>query len=199
MKHETEVFQDDMVSIANRLRLLYLEAKSMETLYWGEVSTDIAALAGGAAVTVATSLTKNEIVNGLTMCENIRKFFDNDTLAQANYMNTVQAIKYGNNTAGAIVTQATESFGDRLLVMANDITQLDQDCDIINQYYFDTEISAAVTALSTEKIVFGCDLTKDIMTAGVALVQEFRNLLNNGSVTGADYLSTLSKYLVHKE
>ena len=172
------------------------EALDLYNLYWkGGVSGDITAILGTAAVSLASKLTKDNAISALTFAENLDKFFSNVAVATSDYMATCQTATHGNAPTPIVISDATEDFCNRSKQLCQDaITQYNRSRDAEN-WYNSSELSAMIGSISTQTIVYGSDMTKDDLLAGVILMQQFQNLMNNAAVTTGDYKVTLGKWL----
>lgn len=171
------------------------ESKAIENTYFKSgASTDISALAGSDPVTVSTKLTKDEMTNGITLVQQVDKFFQNSAVTQSDYLGSVYPIVYGNNEATAIVSTAVEALGERLKNLCDTlVTQWERGRDIID-LYFDNEFGDVVAVLDSHRIIYGSDMTQSDLSSAVTLIQEFQDLLQNAAVTTANYSETVAKW-----
>lgn len=184
-----KLFMTSMVTVQT-------EAIDLEDLYWAEVSTDstYTALASSAAATFATKLTKQEVINSLTIAEQVRKFFTNVAMTQNDYWNNFHGILYGNDeyTSPGIST-AIEAYGTRAVSFIGTLlTEFNRSRDILD-IYFDTTINAAIAAVTVEECPW-YEYTKDDLIDGLTLVENFKKLFNNEAPTTGDYGSTLARW-----
>lgn len=170
------------------------EAKDLSNLYFkGSVSSDLSALAGTDPATFNTLLTKDQLINGLTIAEQYDKMFDNVAVATADYLTTVETNTHGNAVATSI-SPAVEAFGDRSTQFCRDLlTQYNRSRKLENIYNA-SELSAMIGSLSVQTVLYGANMTKDDLTSAITLIQQFQNFMTNVAVTTADYKITLGKW-----
>lgn len=190
----TSQLQADIKILTGAFNNMFNEALDLENLYFkGSVSADLAASAGSDPVTQSTQLTKDQIITILTLCENVRKFFDNVAVSTADYMTTCQDVSYGVATA-TFFNNTVEQFGVRGVQFAKDcISQFNRGRDIENDYN-SSELSAVVGSMSTFTTIYGADMTKDQLTSAITLTQDWDNFLNNSAPGTADRKVTLGKW-----
>lgn len=177
---------------------MVFEAPSLSKLYWSEVSPDATytALGSGAAATFSTQLTKQEVINGLTIAEQVDKFFQNQALTQADYRLNIQGIIYGNDAyTSPGISPAIEDFGTRLVTFCNSIiTALKCSQDTLD-VWFSTDIDDAVNAVTTTSLPFYSSIDKQEVLDGIVLIENFDKLITNQVATQAQYETTVSKYI----
>ena len=196
MTTSTEKLDEQMKLAMAAMVTIQAEAKDIEDLYWAEVSTDatFSALGTGDAATFSTKLTKQEVINALTIAEQLRKFFGNVAMTQADYWNNMHGIRYGNDerTSPGIST-AIEAFGTRAVSLIGTLlTEFNRAQEILD-IYFDTSISAAIAAVTVEETPW-YEYTKDDFTNGITLVENFKKLINNEAPTTGDYAATVAAW-----
>jgi hypothetical protein len=194
----TAKLQADVKEITATFDVLRKEALDLYNLYWkGGISgdTNFTTLGATDPATQAGKLTKTQVTNALTMAENLDKFFGNVAVAQADYQATIQATTHWDAVLATAISSALEDFGGRALQFATDLlTQYGRAKDIEN-FYVNSEISAAVAATSSQTIVFGSDMSKDDLVSAITMIQQFQNFIENAAVTTGDYDATLAKWL----
>ena len=195
MINVTEKLQRDIKTIMIAFDSAFNEAADLENLYFkGTVSADVGGLGAGAPATVTSKLDKEEVINSLTMFENLRKFFDGVAVAQSDYNNTIQNVLHGDAVLATALSIDVENFGDRSKVLAQILLdQYNRARDAENDYV-NLEISAAVAGISTQTVVFGSDMTKDDLTSAITMLQEYKNYIENSVVATATYKATLAKW-----
>ena len=196
MSTSTEILESSLKSFMDAMVILQPESSDLSKLYWAEVNTDgtYTALAGGAAATFSSQLTKQEIINALSFAEQIDKFFSNQALAQADYLLNMEGIIYGNDSYGSPgISVAIEQFGERSVEFCTKCLQLFKDAKDILDMYFDTEISAAIGAVTITEVPW-YNFNKSDFTSAVSLVENFKKAINNEVASQADYSSTVSRW-----
>ena len=196
MSTSTEKLEEDLKLFMTSMLTVQQEAVDLEDLYWAEVNTDstYTAAANGDAITFATKLTKQEVINALTIAEQVRKFFGNTAMTQADYYNNFHGILYGNNErASPGISTAIEAFGTRSVSFIGTLLAEFKRAKDILDLYFDTTINLAIAAVTIEETPW-YEFTKDDFTDGVTMVEQFKKLINNEAITTADYASTLARW-----
>lgn len=195
VKIVTQKIQDDIKTITDAFVLMRHEAEDLFNLYWkGGVKTDNDALAGGAAATLTTKLAKEDIVTGLTYAEQIDKFFDNQALATADYMTSIQVLTHGNVAIPTLVSDRLEEFGDRIKQLSQDSITQYQRCKNVENLYNSSEVGTAIGSISDFTIVYGAEMTKNDLTSAITLAQNWCTFLDNGAPGTADRKVTLGKW-----
>lgn len=185
--------EQEIKAFMTQAKTVWLEAEDIYKVYFSAgPSTEIAGLANGDPVTVSTKLTKLELVNGITLCEELKDFFTNAAVTQADYVATIQNILFGNNQASSVISVAVEALGTRLYSLCGTALALFKKAKALLDLYTDAEISAAVGAISSSTVVFGATATKSVYTSGVIVVEQFKKMLNNEAVTTGDYSAILA-------
>lgn len=173
------------------------ESKDLSKLYSSEIDTDTVytALAGTDAATFSTKLTKTEVLNSLTIAEQIDKFFTNQALTQSDYRQDIQGIIYGNNTyTSPGISTAIEDYGVRAVALCQASLNLFNDANEILDIYFDTEISTIYAAVTGVDLPWQ-DYSKSDFGAAITLIENFKKLINNEVATQADYGATIAKWI----
>lgn len=174
---------------------MYNECIDIDAAYFKtEASTYVGAKAANDPVTVNTKLTKTQFVNGITFIENVVKFFGNAAVTTGDYLSSIDPIKYGNTTGATAVPASVEALGSRLLQVCTDSIYLLQQSKLQESVYNSTSIGTAFASVPDAVIVFGAEMTRAELVAGVTLLQQWQRFIGNLSVTTGDYASTLSKF-----
>lgn len=195
--NQTLELENELEIFMTTAKALELEASDIYKQYFATdaSSTVSALLLNSTPATVSSKLTKAAVVSGITFVEQLNNFFANSAVSQADYHDTLQDLLYGNASLGSILTVSVESVGTRLQSLAGTCLTLFKKAKTLLDYYSDTEISAAVGAISTTTVVFGATKTKSVYTSGITLVEQFKKMINNEAVTTGDYGATLSKWI----
>lgn len=149
----------------------------------------------GTAATVSSKLTKGEFTNGVTLALQLEAFFQNEALTQNDYMLMAQNLINGNDAAGGALSADVEALGARLVTMGVNVIEVFKQCKDVLKTYSVSELSAAVSAISSTTIVFGGNVTKTKMLAGITLVEQFKKVLNNEVASQSDYSTTVSDWV----
>lgn len=192
------------IELDNRLKAfikkvspLQPESKDLSKLYWSEITGDavFSVLLTTDAATFSTKLTKQEVINALTISEQIDKFFTNQALTQADYRQNIQGIIYGNNEyASPGISTAIEDYGVRSVALCRAALELFNDANEILDLYFDTEISTIYAAVTGVDLPWQ-DYSKSDFGAAITLIENFKKLINNEVATQGDYGATVAKWI----
>jgi len=196
MSTSTEILESSIKAFMGSMISLQPEVSDLSKLYWSEVSTDATytGLAGGAAATYSSKLTKQEIINALTIAEQFVAFFGNTALTQGDYLLNMQGIIHGNDAyTNPGISIAIEDFGARSVELCQNLLQLFKDAKDILDLYFDTEISAAIGALTINEIPWH-NFDKVDFLASLTLIENFKKVINNEVAGAGDYGSTVAKW-----
>jgi hypothetical protein len=191
----TQDLQDNLKEICSTFDTLRNEAKDIYNLFWkGSVNADITLLSSGNACCQEAKLTKAQVQLAATLVEQMGNFWDNAAVAQADYLATIQSLLHGDAVLATPISSDLEAFGNRAKQFAQDLlTQYNRTRLAVN-HYNNTEISAAVGAMSAHTVVFGADMTKDDLTSAVTMLNEYLDFCQNAAVAQADYKATLGKW-----
>lgn len=192
----TKKIQIDIASFMSVMCCLKEEARDIYNAYWDtNASTLVPALATGTTgATVESKLTKTEYTNGITFVEDLDDFFTNSVVTQTDYLQSCNQLKYGSANISTEVSNATEQIGTRLKNLGTNCTTYLEDAIDILSFYTNNEIGDLITNLDTQRIVPGSDMTKDDLSLGITLVEQFKKMMNNEAVTTADYGATVAKW-----
>lgn len=196
-KVSTEILKEKLEAVFDKMFGFITEAPDISKLYWTEVNTDAtySALAAGDAATFSTKLTKQEVQNALSIAEQLDKFFQNQALTQADYLQNIQGIRYGNDPyTSPGISVAIEAYGERVVTFANDLLTTFKNCQDILDIWFSTGISSATGSVSTTSVPWYSNITRGELNDAITLVENFKELLNNEIATSAAYEATVSKF-----
>lgn len=187
------IIETAIAQMAASLKLISNEASDIEKAYFATgANALIGALAtDGTAATVSTKLTKGEVVNAISLCQQVKNFFGNSDVTQDDYLVTIQNLLNGTNAANSALSQDVESIGERLKQLGADLLIHFKTAKNILKMYSASELSAAVGAISNQTIVFGGSVTKSKLVSGITLVEQLKKMINNEAVTTGDYEATI--------
>jgi hypothetical protein len=195
MKVVTLELQDNIKSIMLKLDELKEESLDLYNLYWkGTVNTDNPGGANPATTVASGSLEGNDITGLVNLAENLDKFFKNVAVATSDYLSTIEKVTHGDNAVGTAISSDIEDFGARGVILCTDLLDCYQKARQADNFYINSEISAAAGAMSTQTVMFGAAMTKDDITSAITLLREFIKMLENTAVTTGDYRATLAKW-----
>lgn len=192
----TKKIQMDIATLMEGMLWLKEESKDIYDAYWDtDASTLVPALSTGTTgATVESKLTKDEFLAGITFVEDADDFFTNTAVTQTDYLQTCNKLQYGSANISTEVSNATESLGTRLKTVGiNCIGYFHSARNILN-FYTNNELGDLISALDTQRIVPGSDMTVDDLSLGITLVEQYKKMINNEVVTTALYEATLGKW-----
>ena len=194
MQQVTVLLQNSIITIAESMMSLQRECADIFDSYWKtDANTTISGLATGTTpATVDSKLTKQDYIDGITFAENLEKFFTNTAVSQADYLQTINKVKYGDATLETQHTVATESLGTRIKQMCLDALEIYKQTLDTTELYFDNEIGDALAVMDSHRIMFGCEMTVSDLSNTITMFQQYQNMIQNSSVSTGDYSATLS-------
>jgi len=197
MKHTTVLLQNGLKSIMDSFGIMQRECKDISDAYFKSgASATVSALASDTTpATVATKFTKANYTAGITLADNLNKFFQNQAVTTADYLATLDALKYGNATLATQLSVAVEEIGKRIYAMVQDCLSLVTQGRNLVEMYFDNEIGDIVSAFDADRIIPGSEMTRTDLSLAVTMLQEWEKFFTNTAVTQADYSSTVSRWL----
>jgi len=189
----TARLQNELMSMVALWTTMKEEASDIYKGYWAtDANTTVGALSPGtAAATLATKLTKDEYIAGITMVEDIEDFFGNQPVSTTDYLATCEKLRYGSAATPTKTSEATEGLGDRMYQVALNCITLFGNCNTVLEMYFANEVNDQIANLDNERNVTGSNMTKKDLADGIVLVEQFKKMLNNEAVAAADYAATL--------
>jgi len=192
----TKQLQNDTKALFRDLNEVLDDSQDIYDAYWKtDANVKIAAVALDTdPVTVGTKFNKTQYLSGVSLVEQITKFFGNVAVAQADYNGTCQNLKYGNTAALTPLSVATEDLGTRMCVLAMNLLGYQDRAKHILESYHDNSVSSCMASWSSDQVVFGSDMTKQQLDDAMILFTEFQDFMGNAAVTTGDYMSTLSKW-----
>ena len=197
MFNETKVLQDKIYQIMVNMDWIFNEGQNIEKAYWAtEANTYISGLSSDSdAATVDSALTKAEFVTGITFAGQMKNFFTNAALTQADYLATIENIKYADATGATAVPVCAEELGNRILALCNNAQTVFNSCRDTLNYYTATEISDMVAVLDVHRGIYGSSVTAQFLSEGMTCIEQFKKLINNEAASQGDYKSTVQKWM----
>ena len=192
----TKKIQIEIKAFMQEMCWLKEEARDVYNAYWDtDASTLVPALSTGTTgATVASKLTKTEYINGITFVEDVDDFFTNSAVTQTDYLQTCNQLQYGSANISTEVSNATESIGTRLQTLGINCVGYLKNANDILSFYTNNELGDLITNLDTQRVVPGSDMTKDDLSLGITVVEQFKKMMSNEAVTTADYGSSVAKW-----
>ena len=189
----TQILQNDIIEVMDALDLMQIECKNIYDAYWKtDANTTVSGLSTDVTpATVASNLTKKNYQDGITLAEQLNKFFTNQAITQADYLQTCVQIQYGNADLETQLTEATEKIGNRVLQFALDVQTLYKKTQMAVSLYYDEEIGDCVGVMDAHRILYGSDMIISDLASAITLFQEFKDFMTNATVTTADYSTTV--------
>lgn len=197
MFNETKVLQDKIYQIMRTMDWMDTESRNIEKAYWAtETNTYVGGLSADAdPATTNTRLSKKEFVDGITLCGQIKNFFSNAAVLQADNQVIIENIRYADTLGAADVPTCAEEIGQRLSTLCLNILSAYDSCRECLAYYDATEISDMVGVLASHRGVFGSSMTVQTLSEGMTCIDNFKKLINNEVATQGDYRSTVQKWM----
>lgn len=189
----TRYIQIEIKSIVDSMSVMKTEVQNIGKVYWStDANTAVAALGASEPVTMVSKLTKTEFLSGITLCEQLDKFFTNQALTQSDYMSSCENIIYGNDGRTSKLSESVEGLGNRMLQVCQDCVTLFKKCTEVLKIYNENEIGTMISGISTTRLIPGSEMTKAELSSGITLLEQFKKVLNNEVATQGDYGSTLA-------
>lgn len=195
MQTVTKSVQDRLVSILTQLRGMVFESAAINRDYF---ATDASAKVDGLAnntdcAAVDAKLNKLQYLQGVTICDQLSKFFTNVATAQANYIANCASIVAAEAT-GSVRSLATEQVGSRIKTLVVNLTNLQADINRLIAVYNGNQLSTAFGSLDVQRQVFGADMTVSQLLSAMTLCQDLNNLLTNVSAPQGYYGNTIAAW-----
>ena len=186
--------QSKIYDLTVSMGYLVNECVDIEKLYFSGPSSQLAALGANDPVTVATKLTKTEIGNGITLCQQLNNFFQNAAVTQADYLATIEPILYGNDPAPSQLSVEVEAVGNRLYLLCQNVLELFKQSKEIYSLYWASEIGTIVGSLSSSTVFYGIEATASELINGLTLAEQWKKMINNEAVSTSDYKAIIAKW-----
>jgi len=188
----TRQLQTDIKLLINSWLTMKNESTDIGKVYWStDANTAVAALTTGEATTMVSKLTKEEFLAGITLAEQLDKFFTNQSLTASDYLASCQNTIYGNNARTSKLSESVEALGDRMKQVSQDCITIYKKCLDILKSYTENEVGTMIASISSNRIIPGSDMTKAELLSGITLCEQFNKLLSNQAATQGDYAATL--------
>jgi len=197
MNSVTQTLESNIISLCGNFALMINEVNDLNDYYFNSTASSLINSVSGntTAVTVSSSLEKQEFVNGMTLVQNLVDFFGNAAVTTSNYLSTCDNLINGSVTASSVLSQDVENIGSRLKTLGQNLIVYWKTATNINKLYNSSGLSGFLSSLSDYIVVYGCSTTQNRFLSGVVLVEQFLNLMNNSAVTTDDYYSTVSQWV----
>lgn len=188
----TRSLQNDIKKLIHSWAILKEEAKDIGKVYWStSANAIIGALAGSDAATYSSHLTKNEFVNGISLAEALDKLFSNQAVAQVDYLQYCNLLKYGSAATPTMRSEGVEALGVRLMQIGTDCVEIYKSCRLIDEAYHAQEVGDMIANLDSQRVIPGSEMTKDQLGSAYILIEEFMSMMGNAVVTTGNYANTL--------
>ena len=194
----TGLLQTKIKLVVDALTTMHSEVVDIGKAYWAtDANVLVVALTNDTdAATLTTKLTKAEYVAGVTLCSEMADFFDNAAVSTADYIVSCNKLRYGSHATGAKLSEATEQLGTRMNLVALNCVELFKIVKDILSIYVANEVGDMIANIDAQRHVPGSQMTRDELNSGIALVEQFKKMMNNEAVTPGDYATTLSQWQV---
>lgn len=185
--------ENSIKSWASSAKSLKSQVDDLLTQYF---ATEASGLVEGLAqnstpATLSTALTKAQVQNMIGALQQLQKFFTNQAVTQADYLNNFQNVLFGDNPAAVILSKDVEDIGENLKAIAQQIISLNQTAKDVVSTYNSSELGSAVAAIQNHTVVFGSSTTKSKFLQGIVLVEQFSKYVGNQVVTTGDYYASV--------
>lgn len=189
----TRYIQIEIKSIIDSMSVMKTEVQNIGKVYWStDANTAVAALGASDAATMVSKLTKTEFLSGITLCEQLDKFFTNQALTQSDYMSSCENIIYGNDGRTSKLSESVEGLGNRMLQVSLNCVELFKKATNVLKIYNENEVGTMISGIATTRLIPGSEMTKAELSSGITLLEQFKKVLNNEVATQGDYGSTLA-------
>lgn len=198
MESVTTKIEKKLLNVNETLNLIVNQASSVYKLYWAtSVSTDISGLSASDPATIDGGISKADLVNGLSIAEQLNNFFGNSAVASSDYLANINKILYTNIPRVTKLSNAVESLASLELALMWNLLNVYNEAKVIINLYFKNEVGDIVGVLDANRLIPGSNLTQADLAAGVTMLTNIVAFMENGAVTTSDYQATLSKLLVY--
>lgn len=182
-------------SFMEDFRYMSADCDDIQKIYYTAVSSAISGYGDTDPVTQSTSLTKQDVVNGITMTEQVENFLGNSAVVTGDYYATLVNLTNGNADATSVVNNACENIGNDLKSLGDTLLTSYQRAKVIQETYVDNEIDTVVDNVSSDRIMYGGNKTVSLFSEAKTMVDQFLNFINNTDTTSGDYMSTVSNWV----
>jgi hypothetical protein len=196
MNLTAQLLEQSIRTVATSLSLMQNEAPDIIKAYFStDASTLVGALSSGTdGATVSSRLSKTDFINGINFATQLDAFFQNQAVAQGDYLQTVQVIINANSAPVNPLSPAVEAIGLRLVALSQNAIELFKQTKNILKLYSASELSLAVDAIGNTTVIFGGDSTKSKFINGITLVEQFKKILNAEVVLTGDYATSVLQW-----
>jgi hypothetical protein len=191
----TRYLQIEIKAAVDSLSIMKEEVADIGKVYWAtDANTAIGALAAGDAATLSTKLTKTEVMSGITLCEQLDKFFTNQALSTSDYRVSCENLIYGNDGRSSKLSESVEALGTRMVRVAQDCIILYKKSAEILSTHISNQVNLMIADIDADRVIPGSDMTKDELSSGMVLLEQFHKLINGDATSQGDYASTLAQW-----
>ena len=78
--------------------------------------------------------------------------------------------------------------------VALDCVELFKKCKNVLEAYSGNEVGDMIANLDIQRHIPGSEMTKDELSSGIVIVEQFKKMINAEAVTQGDYAATLAKW-----
>lgn len=196
MNTVTSQLQQGIYSLCVSLKSAFSDCKRIQKVYFAtDAQSKVSALILGGTASNEHPLSKSDFISGITLAEQITKFFNNESLSQADYLETVLKVNAGEKSSGSVLSNNVEWIANTLKKVTETLLSANYTGQALIDLYNDSELSTAVASLSDETIVYGSEMSVAELKSGITMLSNLITHLNNGSATQGDYQATLEKWL----
>lgn len=191
----TRILQTEIKDMMDSWETMKDESVDISKAYWStDATTQISSASATQAVTLSSYLVKEEYSAGITLMEDMEDFFTGEAVTQTDYRQTCEKLKYGSAVNPVKLSEATEALGARMKTVAINALTLFNKCQNVLKIYNENEVGDMIANLDTQRVIPGSEMTKDDLSSGITMVEQFKKMLNNEVVSTAGYDSTMAKW-----
>lgn len=177
MKNVAGIFQNKVRWFMLQLGETYVEAMNLTMLYWkSDMQSVLVPLADTDPATVNSKLTKANIVSSISMLESYQKLCTGGVATQNDYIVTAVAVLNGSTARTAILSTATETFGDRLVILLNKLLVIANLSNDILSFYFANQIDHVLAVLDDYRPLIGASAAAEEFTEALVAVEQFKKM-----------------------
>lgn len=190
----TQTVEESIKTFMSAFTYMPAKCDDIQKIYYTSVNSAISGLGDSDPVTLSTKLTKSNVINGITLTEQLENFLGNASVVTGDYYATLVQLTNGIADSTATINAACEYLGEQLRSLANDVLTAQQRAKVINDLYTDNQISTVVAAIDSDRVVYGSNSTASKFSSASLMISQLLNMIGNSDTTSGDYMSTVSNW-----
>lgn len=196
MESITKKLETKILNINGTINLMIAQAQAVYKLYWSSsVATDISGLASGDPATIEGGISKGDLLNGLTIAEQLNNFFGNSAVTTGDYLANVNKILYTATPRVTKLSSVVETLASMELALSWNLMNVYNESKVIINLYFKNEVGDIVGVLDAQRLIPGSQMTQADLSSGITMLSNLVAFMENSAVSTADYQATVSKLL----